>query len=350
MKPAVVVISLLLILFIGLWGLGSALSPLILSFGLAYLVYPLVQKLEEKGVGRNYSVPALFAVIVLFSLIVIALILPGLISDGRSFLRELPNNSAIALHKVETVATEMGYQIDLSRDSIVAYMKEHVSGLSAGVLKNISSGIQSSFTGVSNWLIGILNLFLIPLFFFYVINDYEKLSDEVKSFIPLSARPKLAQYFSLSNTVLSGYIRGQLMVALALGVLYAVGLSVVGLKFGFLIGILSGFISIIPYAGFSIGFLAALVVAIANYTGVGQIIGIVLVFVTVQALEGIVITPKLVGDKVGLSAFATMLVLIIGGNLFGLVGMLAAIPVAAIVKSILSELKTEYQQLDFYKN
>ena len=348
-KPIVIVFSLLVIFSIGVWGLGDALTPLILSFGLAYLVYPLIKKLEEKGVSRTYSVPGVFAAIVVVVLVIAALVLPGLISDGQSFLKELPANSTKALLKIELLSEQVGYPLDLSRDSLGTYIKEHVAEISGGLLKSVSKGLQSSFAGISKWLIAILNLFLIPLFFFYVINDYEKLTKELKSFIPKSALPKLTHYMDLSNTVLSGYIRGQLMVALALGGLYAVGLSIVGLKFGFLIGLLSGLISIIPYAGLSIGFVSALVIGLANYSGMGQIAGIVTVFLIVQALEGMVITPKLVGDKVGLSAFTTMLVLIIGGNLLGLMGMLMAIPVAAIIKSIIGELKQEYQQLDIYK-
>jgi predicted PurR-regulated permease PerM len=129
-----------------------------------------------------------------------------------------------------------------------------------------------------------------------------------------------------------------------------IGLSIVGLKFGFIIGLLAGLVSIIPYAGFSLGFLASITMALANYSGPNLLIGIVVIFVVVQVLEGLVITPKLVGDKVGLSAFITMLALIIGGNLFGLVGMIIAIPCAAIIKSLISDLKREYVELDFYKS
>jgi len=182
------------------------------------------------------------------------------------------------------------------------------------------------------------------------VNDFEKIANGLKSFVPPAYLPKLKHYAKLSNTVLSGYIRGQLMVALILGVLYAIGLSLVGLKFGLLIGLLAGLISIIPYAGFTIGFATALFVGLANFTGWGPIVGIAAVFTAVQALESTVITPNLVGDKVGLSAFATMLALIIGGNLFGLVGMIIAIPLAAIAKAILSELKEEYKKLEFYKS
>ena len=275
---------------------------------------------------------------------------PRLVIDGQNFLKELPVNSAKAINKVEILANRWGQPLDLSKDSVGAYLKEHVSEISEGLLGSITQGIKSSFTGIAKWLVAILNLFLIPLFFFYIINDYEKFLNEIKSFIPKSFGPKLIHYLELSNVILSGYIRGQFMVALVLGCLYAMGLSIVGLKFGILIGLFSGLISIIPYAGFSIGFITALIICLANYSGMGQIVGTIMVFTIVQVLEGLLITPKLVGNKVGLSAFTTVLVLIIGGNLFGLMGMLVAIPLAAIIKSILGELKREYQQLDFYQS
>jgi predicted PurR-regulated permease PerM len=217
--------------------------------------------------------------------------------------------------------------------------------VSGALIKTLAGGVQQVFSGVAQGLIAVLNLCLIPLFFFYLINDYEKMSANLKSFVPPTLQPRLAKYLRLSNAVLSGYIRGQLMVALVLGVLYAAGLSLVGLKFGVLIGFVSGLMSIIPYAGFTLGFIAALVVAMANYTGMTPVFGVVVVFVSVQLLESLWVTPKLVGDKVGLSALATTLALIIGGNWFGMVGMMVAIPVAAIVKAVLAEVKAEYHQL-----
>ncbi len=349
-KAILVILSLILLGIIAIWGLGDTFIPLLVSFGIAYLVFPLVKKLESQGIKRNYAVPVVFAGIFISVVIVFALILPGLISDSRALLKELPSSSIKAIDKVEAVASNFGYELDLSKDSISAYIKSHISEFSGGLLKSISMGLKSSFLGVANWLIAILNLFLIPLFFFYVINDYEKISEEIKSFIPKSVLPKLTHYFDLSNQVLSGYIRGQLMVALVLAILYAIGLYIVGLRFGVLIGLFSGLISIIPYAGFSLGFLTAIIIALANNAGLGPIIGIAAVFTVVQSLEGIFITPKLVGNKVGLSALATMLALIIGGNLLGLVGMLAAIPVAAICKTLIGDLKAEYQQLDLYKS
>ena len=349
LKAVLVIISLIVLCVIAIWGLGDTLVPLLISFVIAYLLFPLIKKLESKGIKRSYTVPAVFASLLVITGIILALVLPGLISDTQVFLKELPTNSTKAIQKIETISSNFGYEVDLSKDSISTYIKRHLSEFSGGLLKGVTKGLNSSFSGLVKWLIAILNLFLVPLFFFYVINDYEKISEEIKSFIPKPLLPKLSHYVNLSNEILSGYIRGQLMVALALGVLYALGLSIVDLRFGILIGLFSGFISIIPYAGFSLGLLTAVTIALANDTGVGSLVGIIAVFIIVQALEGVVITPKFVGEKVGLSSLATMLALIIGGNFFGLVGMLVAIPLAAMCKTLLKDLKAEYQQLDFYK-
>lgn len=348
-KTFSIVATLLAFTVLAFWGLGDALVPLLTSFVLSYLVFPIVMRLENKGIERNYAVLGVFTIMIIFSIVTLSLIAPSLISDGKSFLNELPASSAKAIHKLEVMANNFGYQLDISKETIVKFIKGHLSEFSTSILKSITTGIKTSFSSLASWIIAILNIFLVPLFFFYVINDYEKISEEIRSYIPKSIQPKLSHYYEISNNVLSGYIRGQLMVALALAVLYALGLYFVGLRFGIIIGLLSGLISIIPYAGLTIGFITAMTMALANYSGLTQILGVAFVFIIVQTLEGFIITPKLVGNKVGLSALATMLALIIGGNLFGLVGMLIAIPLAAIAKTLILDLKTEYQNLEFYK-
>jgi predicted PurR-regulated permease PerM len=333
-----------------LYGLGDTLFPLLVSFMAAYLSFPLVKKLEARNIGRRQAVLALFSALLIGFVLVLVLIVPGLIREVREFVTELPQSTARAIETVENLALRLGFELNLSNQGIRDLISNHIAGISGALVENVTKGIGMAFSGVTGWLLAILNLFLLPLFFFYVINDYEKISKEIKSFTPKSARPKLLHYVSLGNRVLNGYIRGQIIVALVLGLLYGTGLSILGLKFGFLIGLLSGFLNLIPYAGFVIGLTTALVIGFANFSGMNFIFGIILVYAIIQALESFVITPKIVGDKVGLSAFATMLALIIGGNLMGLTGMLIAIPTAAILKSVLAELKKEYQLLGLYQD
>lgn len=342
--------ALITILIVLILGLGDVLTPLLIAFFLAYLLFPLIQKLEGKGVKRNFAVTIVFLIFSIFIVLVSLLVIPGLLLDAQIFFKELPASLAKALNKVEQMATMLGVEVDFSRQGVEAFLLKQSSHLSLSMVTSFTKGLQGAFSNVLSWILGVLNFFLIPLFFFYVINDYEKITAELKSFIPNSIRDKLVLYIGHCNTVLKGYIRGQLIVALILGILYGVGLTIVGLRFGFFIGLLSGFASIIPYAGVALGLTSALTICLANYTGPTTLIGLVIVFAIVQILEGFLITPKFVGNKVGLSAFATMLSLIIGGNLLGLSGMLIAIPIAAILKTIISHLKLEYQNSEFYKS
>lgn len=346
-KTILVITSLLALLFISLWGLGDALFPLMISFALAYLLFPLIRRIESTSIPRNYAVITVFSIGIIFSCLIFVLVVPGMIKDGTDLAKNIPQITIKAFDKMEKMSADLGFDIDISNEEVKNYIEENISQLSKGVIKSLSKAVKGAFSGLAKWIVAILNIFLIPLFFFYVVNDFEKISAEIKSFIPRPMQKKVLHTIALSNEVISGYIRGQLMVALVLAALYSIGLSLIGLKFGFLIGIVSGLISIIPYAGFSIGFTTALLIGLANYSGVGQLISIFSVFAIVQTLESFIITPKLVGNKVGLSSLETMLALIIGGNLLGLSGMLIGIPIAAILKSNLSDLKKEYLQLEF---
>ncbi len=348
-KLVSIVLSLIGFLILCIIGLADALIPLFLSFGLAYMLFPVIKKLEHKGCKRVYAVTGVLISTVLVLMLISLLVIPNLIIDGKHFFNELPHTSIRAVEKVEFMAKEFGYELDLSKQGIKSLINDHISSLSTGVLKSFSVAVKGVFSSIVGWILAILNILLVPLFFFYVINDYEKICYEIQSFVPKSILPKIEQYSIKCNTVLSGYIRGQILVALILSLLYAVGFSIIGLKFGLLIGLLTGLISIIPYAGFLLGFIAAMSVSLANYNGVGAIIGVVCVFVVIQMTEGFLITPKLVGKKVGLSSFATILALIIGGNLLGMFGMLLAIPLAAIAKSIIAELRLEYHSTKIYE-
>jgi predicted PurR-regulated permease PerM len=347
-KNFFVVTSLLAIAIIMAIGLGDALVPLFISFSLAYLLFPLITRIEKKGISRQKAVLLTFTLgFFIFSSLAV-LILPKLVNEGKQFFENLPAASAKAINNLEALSLTLGFELDLSKEGITEYVRSHIKSVSTAVIKSASTHLKMAFGSITSWILGLLNLILIPLFFVYVINDFEKISAEFKSFIPPFIRPHLKRYSELANTVLSGYIRGQLMVAFILSLLYSLGLTLVGVKFGMIIGLLAGLISIIPYVGFIVGFGAALAVTLANFE-LNVMIGLLIVFSVVQLLESFVITPKLVGNKVGLSELATMLALIIGGNLLGLAGMLLAIPTAAIIKALLIELKEDYQNSEFYR-
>lgn len=339
-KSLAALAAAVILTLLALIGLGDALVPLLFSFVMAYMCFPFVKKLEQRGIPRNLSVIAIIAIFFIAIIAIILLVLPGVIVEASGFIRELPANVDKAIAKIKEVIAEQGYTLDLSQEiSIREYVEAHRDSWIESASKTVGRWIKGAFTGVVGWVLAILNLFLIPLFFFYLMVDFEQFRGALRQILPEEWNVRIRRYADLANTVLSGYLRGQVMVALLLGLLYGLGLSLIGLRYGFLIGFVSGLISIIPYAGFIIGFSTAAIVAIANSSGWQTVAGVAAVFISVQAVEGSFITPKLVGDKVGLNSLTTILALIIGGNLLGFVGMLIAIPVAAIIKTFISEIK-----------
>ena len=283
LRNSFIVLGLILVLSFVVYGLGSALFPLLIAFGLAYLFFPLVKKLEAKGFSRSYVVIFIFSAIVFLLALVALLILPGFLRDLNDLINSFPKIVSTVLAKLENWLALLGKDVDLSKDQIRLYLQNHSQEVSASMLKKILLGIGGVFSGAIEWLLGILNFFLIPLFFFYVIHDYEKLSNEFLSLFPRQAKEKMREYMEVANRVLNGYIRGQILVALILAILYSAGLSLIGLPFGFAIGFISGFISIIPYAGFTIGFATALAVGLAHYE-LSLIIGIVLSMLDIKKL------------------------------------------------------------------
>ncbi len=326
-------------------GLGYALKPLLIAFGLSYLVFPLIIRLERRGLNRVLSVTLIFLLMTGALVFSVMAVMPKMVEDTSSFFRELPENSVKALRMAETIAQNAGIELNLSEHGIDGLIKQQAAQLSADAVSKITGTVSGFFSSVIKWLLAILNVLLIPLFFFFMIIDYEKMKEEIKSYIPVKYLPLAQDYMGRINRILSGYIRGKLVVAVILGLLYGLGLYFIGLKFGFVIGFAAGVLSIIPYVGSLIGFVAAVVMALAYYQGIGLLIGIGAVFTVAQLLESYIITPRLVGESVGLNAFITILAIIIGGNLMGVMGILISIPVAAILKEILVDLRKEYHMV-----
>ncbi len=335
-------LAFLVLVGVILYGLGAALKPLLLAMLLAYLSFPLILKIERRGVPRVYAVVGVFAAFVLALVVALVLLVPPLIEQGQSFVRDLPQTSETAINRVEDLARHWGVPMDLSRQGIKDLLVENVAVLSEGVAKATTQSVQRVFSNLSRWFAAIVGLILFPLIFFYLIHDYERIAKEIQSFIPKAFQPTLNRYLKMSNRILSGYVRGQLLVAGILSLLYGIGLWLVGLPFGFLIGVISGLLSIVPYAGFTIGFAIALVTLFANFTGIALLIGVIAVFAIVQTLESLFITPRLVGSQVGISPLVGLLAIVVGGNLFGFLGVLLAIPAAAILKSIIYDLRDQY--------
>ncbi len=335
----------LLIAWLVYTALGHAagvLSMLMISLLAAYVLDPVVDWFEARRFSRTAAIVLLTTLVVLFALVFTGWMLPVFMAQfGRvgTRIHELIGQDPSQL--VTWAATTFG--IEVSADQMTE-VKAAAQKYAPKVLAAFGSVLQSAAAksmGVLGWL---LNLVMIPVFIFYFLRDFDSMKRWCVEHLPLQHRDKIVERGHRVDGVVGAWLRGQVEVACILAVLYAIGLSVVGIELAIPIGILAGLINVVPYLGYAVGFGMAAMMCLLEWTGAGPLIGVMIVFVVVHLLEGYVLTPKIVGDAVGLAPVTVLIVLLLGGELFGLLGFLLAVPVSGAVKTILLEV------LDWYKN
>ena len=195
------------------------------------------------------------------------------------------------------------------------------------------------------WL---MNLVLIPVVTFYLLRDWDLLIKGIRELLPRKIEPTVSTLASEIDEVLGAFVRGQLMVMFALGVIYTAGLWLIGLDLAFIIGMGAGLLSVVPYLGTAVGLVAAVLAAIFQFQDLFHTIMVLLVFGAGQMLEGMVLTPKLVGDRIGLHPVVVIFAVLAGGQLFGFLGILLALPVASALNVLVRHLRDEYTKSTLY--
>jgi predicted PurR-regulated permease PerM len=225
-------------------------------------------------------------------------------------------------------------------DRLVAQIKEHI-----GSIGTVLGTLSRSGVGVVMWL---TNLVLIPVVWFYLLRDWDRLVMWIDRILPRSIEPTIAHLAREADSVLGAFVRGQLLVMLALAIYYGVALTLVGISVGPLIGMVAGLLSFVPYLGFITGFAAAIIASLVLHGDWAHLLMVVGVFVIGQLLEGYVLVPRLVGEKIGLHPVAVIFAVLAGGYLFGFLGVLLALPAASVILVLLRYLAQRYKQSDLY--
>ncbi len=207
------------------------------------------------------------------------------------------------------------------------------------------SSVSHSGGVIAEWL---MNLLLIPVVTFYLLRDWDGLIAKVHDLLPRRVAPTATKLAGEVDTVLAAFVRGQFYVMLALGGIYSIGLWMTGLDVALLIGMLAGLVSFVPYLGSIVGIVMACVAALVQFHELIQLVPVAIVFIIGQSLEGMVLTPMLVGDKIGLHPVAVMFAVLAGGQLFGFLGILLALPVASVIMVLLRHVHDLYRYSDFY--
>lgn len=335
-----------LALFLIVHFLGPVLTPFVVSMVLAYLGDPLADWLEAKGLSRTLSVISVFVLI--FSLVfgMLLIVIPTLAHQIKTVIDLLPrfevwleSNLLPFLQKYISVDGSLVNLAELSKKMSGQWQQ------AGGFLASIGASVSKSSMALMGF---VANLLLVPVVAFYLLRDWDKMMANLGMLLPRNVEPVAVGLLKECDEVLGAFFKGQLMVMVALGVIYSLGLGLIDLQFAILIGMMAGLASIIPYMGFVLGFAAALIVAMFQFDSYTEVAMVVAVFMVGQALEGWVLTPLLVGDKIGLHPVAVIFALMAGGQLFGFIGLLIALPMAAVIMVLLRYLHRNYKASDLY--
>ncbi|MFA6318280.1 MAG: AI-2E family transporter [Elusimicrobiota bacterium] len=335
--------------FLAAWLLYEALFPVFAGFALAYAFDPLADRLEGRGLSRTLAVSLIMAGVALILLALAAVILPTVLSQARELAGQLPDYLHLAARRASALAAAWGIPFPQTEHEMAGRLKGWLRGVSLGALLPLGKFLGRFCTSAAGMLVGALNLVVVPVVFFYFLRDITMIRDSFIGLFPPRFQASAVRRLDDADRVLGGYIRGQVSVALILAALYAAGLALVGIPFGVVIGVLSGLLNIVPYVGVLTGLVLSLVMAAVDFNGIGPFLGVFAVFGVCQFLEGFIITPRMVGDKVGLSTVETVVALIIGGELGGFLGLLAAIPAAGILKAWGADALEAYRGSAFFK-
>lgn len=334
-----------LLFFVFIYLIRSILLPFILGTLIAYFLDPAADKLEEYKISRSHATVIItlsfFTILVILSLLIIPTIanqLSGLITDLPTYF------AGLEIKYEERISGWLG----ALPGSYIESFKTAANNFSGVMLKLVGEMAGSLFqSGMA--IINILSLILItPVIAFYLLRDWDIMTAKFYSFLPRKHENTIREQLMLIDATLAGFIRGQINVCLLLGAFYATGLSIVGLKFGILIGIATGILVILPYVGLLFGMIIGLTVAFFQFGTWNGVITVLSVFVIGQILEGNFITPKLVGEKVGLHPAWLIFGLLAGAALFGFVGVLIAVPVTAVVGVLIRFTLARYLRSSYY--
>ncbi|KJV10290.1 membrane protein [Elstera litoralis] len=330
------------------WQITPVLLPFVAGAGIAYFLDPTVDWLERRGVGRGVGTLLTIVSFFLACLLILLLFVPILQGQAVELAQRLPTLLTTIQERVNL------WLVDAQRDFGVSDADVINLRAAAGADAGKALGYVAQFVG--NLLVGglavvnILSLvFVTPVVAFYLLRDWDLIVTKIDSWLPLSAAETIREQAREIDAILSGFARGQALLCLSLGVLYAIGLRSVGLDFGIIIGLLAGLLSFIPFVGVFVGGVTAVGLAVLQFDSWLPVILVAGVFGVGQILEGYVLQPWLVGDRVRLHPVWIIFALLAGGTLFGFLGVLMAVPVMAVIGVLARFGVGQYLASDLYK-
>jgi predicted PurR-regulated permease PerM len=329
------------------WLLAPILTPFVFAAMLGWLGDPTVDRLQRRGWSRTMAVTLVFCTMAIVVLLALVLLVPMIEAQVTTLVESLPTyrdwfiGTALPWVEAKTGLSVLSW---LDPDRIFQLIRDHwerAGGIAATMLGYLS---RSGFALIA-W---IANIVLVPFLTFYFLRDWDLLKERVAALVPRDHIGTVSRLAKESDQVLGAFLRGQFSVMVVLGVLYAVGLWAVGLDLGLLIGFIAGLVSFVPYLGPATGVILGVLAALVQYGDWAHVALVLGVFGIGQTIESYVLTPRMVGDKIGLHPVAVVFAIMAGGQLFGFLGVLLALPVAAIANVLLRYAHERYTHSRLY--
>jgi predicted PurR-regulated permease PerM len=336
----------LVLALIALYLLRAVLLPFVAGLALAYFLDPLCDRLEKWGCGRALATTLVLIGFTIFLVAVLLLLIPLIQAQVAGLVASLPTLVAGLLARVEPLLRLADEHLAPEE---MASLKSALGSQAGSIVRWVGGALATVLTsGLA--LVNILSLiFITPVVTFYMLRDWDRLVARIDACLPRHSADVIRAQARLIDQTLAGYARGQATVCLVLGVLYATGLTLVGLDYGLVVGLLAGLLSFVPYVGTITGFVTSMGLAFAQFSDPLSIGLVFVIFLIGQVLEGYVLTPRLVGDRIGLHPVWVIFALLAGGALFGFVGVLLGLPAAAVVGVLTRFALGRYMDSPYYR-
>ena len=347
-KRAAAWLLIALLAVLALRSLGPVLTPFVVAAVLAYALTPLVDRLDELGRGR---MPRVIGVVIVELLLILALvclvllIVPVIAKELPLMRQQLPQ----VFDKLNTALSpwlaQLGIRVSLDLESLKALLLQY---LNANYADALGSLLPSLKLGGNVALTVVGYAVLIPVALFYLLLDWKQLVLRVLELVPPRARPGVDSFTTEADQVLGQYLRGQLLVMLTMAIFYSTGLALFGLDLAVPIGFFTGLAMFVPYVGFGIGLILAVLAGLLQFASLKALVMVAAVYGTGQVIEGFYLTPRLVGERIGLHPLAVIFALLAFGQLFGFVGVLVALPASAVLLVAIRRVRAGYMGSKLY--
>lgn len=335
-----------LILFVAvMWLFSPILLPFVLGIVVAYLLNPVVNKLETWKLSRTLSTIIILGGFIVFVFGGISILFPIVSAEILKLIKGLPDYFSQAWEMTASYRQALEQRLGEEEMAQIKSTIESSSGKILELSQNFLDGLISSGQAMISF---VSVMVIMPIVAFYMMIEWPTITKKVDSYIPKHHSETVHDILTKIDMKLSGFIRGQFLVAFVLGLLYASAMKIAGLNFGLIIGLMAGILSIIPLVGSTIGLLTGAAVAYFQTYDIGFVALIAGIFFAGQLFEGNFLTPKLVGDRVGLHPLWVLFALMAGGALFGFVGVLVAVPVAAVISVFVAFALDQYKRSEYY--